>query len=87
MTTVHFDDIVTPAGRSWLARLWTRIYDWQAARAQRVIDSHAALIADLNSDAASVAATRDGAWSALLHGATCEAGLRADPPARDFSAL
>ena len=87
MTTADFDDIETPVDRSWLARLWTHICDWQAARAQRVIESHAGLIADLRSDVAPVSAPRDNTWSALLHGATCDAGLRADPPPRDFSAL
>jgi hypothetical protein len=87
MTTAHFDDIDTPAGRSRLARLWIHMRDWQAARAQRVIARHAALIADLSIGVAPITAPRDGAWSALLHGATCDAGLRADPPARDFSAF
>ena len=75
------------SGRTWLARLWSHMHDWKAERAQRVIDRHAALIAELHVDVVPARAARDVTWSALHHGATCEAGFRADPPPRDFSAF
>jgi hypothetical protein len=91
MTTARFDDLEALAAtrQTWFGRLCVHLLDWQAQRAQRVIDHHAHLIADCTPAfrIRESSASRDATWSALHHGVTCEAGLRADPPARDFNAL
>ena len=88
MTTVRFEDFDALPKPSWPKRLWVHLLAWQARRAQRVMNRHADLIADCSMNGAhAFPISHDVIWSVVHHGMTSEIGVRADPPARDFSAL